>query len=247
MALPTVIAKNQTVTEIYLPRLGQTVPPTPGQIVLSDFASFYEIASDPLLHSSVTGGTIVLNDGTSDLNAGEGIAYIDATGNFCGPTGTITGNTLVRLDGTTGRYSKTTGITVDDSNNINTPGNLTAGTVTITSPGTGPTDGVSRASHETLRQLIHFIDSGPAEGFASGAFCEVLPTGSPFPTSEIWWTSAAKTSKIVSTDTTYNTNKTIATETWKMYDTDGTTLLATVLDTYAYSTVFISNITRTIS
>lgn len=107
--------------------------------------------------------------------------------------------------------------------------------------------GISEAQHKTLRQLIHFIDSGPAEGFASGAYLEILPSGNPFPTSEIWYTSAAKTDKIVELSTTYNSNKTIATEVWRVYDTDGSTVLATITDTYAYSGVIITDITRTIA
>jgi len=43
---------------------------------------------------------------------------------------------------------------------------------------------ITASDHEILRQLIHFIDSGgPADGFASGAYKEILPTGNPFPTS----------------------------------------------------------------
>src|SRR5436190_1833013 len=40
-----------------------------------------------------------------------------------------------------------------------------------------------KADHPGLRQLIHFIEHGPAEGFASGAYRELLPAASPFPTS----------------------------------------------------------------
>lgn len=102
--------------------------------------------------------------------------------------------------------------------------------------------------HRALRQLIHFIESGPAEGFASGAYFEVLPAGDPFPTSEIWWESAAKLKKIVSLDTTWNANKTIATETWKVYDaSDGSTVLATVTDTHSYSGPFLTSTTRSIA
>jgi hypothetical protein len=48
--------------------------------------------------------------------------------------------------------------------------------------------------HNTFRQLIHFIDDGPGEGFPSGSYREVL--GIPFPTGIIWWESAAKAAKI---------------------------------------------------
>ena len=104
--------------------------------------------------------------------------------------------------------------------------------------------GMSEAQHKALRQLIHFIDSGPADGFVSGAYHETL--SGPFPTSYIWWTSAAKTAKIVELTLTRNSNKTPATEEWKMYDTDGTTVLVTVTDTISYSGIFETTRTRTI-
>ena len=55
--------------------------------------------------------------------------------------------------------------------------------------------GLSAADHKVLRQLIHFIDDGPAEGFTSGAYREVI--GGLFPTSIVWWESASKLKKIV--------------------------------------------------
>ena len=44
--------------------------------------------------------------------------------------------------------------------------------------------GVSEETHKTLLQLVHFLDEGPGEGFASGATKEV--TGTVFPTVELW-------------------------------------------------------------
>lgn len=105
--------------------------------------------------------------------------------------------------------------------------------------------GLTPAQHEVLRQLIHFIDDGPAEGFPSGSYKETTPSG-PFPTSEIWWESSAKLKKIVSLDTTW-TGATITQEVWKIYDTDGSTVLATVTDVIAYSGVFEATRTRTIA
>jgi len=105
--------------------------------------------------------------------------------------------------------------------------------------------GITASQHKALRDLIHFLEEGPADGFTSGAFMEQLPSADPFPTSAIWYTSAAKTDKIVEQTITYNANKTINTDTWKMYDTDGSTVLVTLVDTYAYTGVFIDSITRT--
>lgn len=88
------------------------------------------------------------------------------------------------------------------------------------------------------------INDGPSH--FTGLFEETLPTGDPFPTSEIWWTSAAKVTKVLEATTTYNANKTVNTEEFKVYHADGT-LRTTVLDTYTYSSVFASTRTRTIS
>lgn len=106
--------------------------------------------------------------------------------------------------------------------------------------------GISADDHRTLRQLIHLADGGgPFEGFASGA---VLDTGPiPFPTASIWYTSAAKTQKIVEQIVTYNANRTLATEQWKAYALDGTTVAATVTDVISYNGVFEIARTRTIA
>lgn len=106
---------------------------------------------------------------------------------------------------------------------------------------------LSEDAHAALRTLAHFIYEGPAEGFASGAYKETLPIEDAFPTSEIWYTSSAKTHKIVELTVTYNDNRTINTEEWKVYATDGSTVLATVTDTIVYSGVFESSRTRTVT
>jgi hypothetical protein len=107
--------------------------------------------------------------------------------------------------------------------------------------------GLSEVQHSALRQLIHFINEGPAEGFATGAYKEILPAGSPFPTSVIWWESAAKTQKIVEKTLTYNGVSPSQIQ-WKMYDVDGTTVLTTVTDSITYiNNVFESSRTRAIA
>jgi hypothetical protein len=134
-------------------------------------------------------------------------------------------------------------ITRDASGNLTLEDGL-VGPFTLTQLSSG--GGISESQHRALRQLIHFIDNGPTNGFASGAFRENLPSANPFVTSVTWWTSSAKTHKIVEKLITY-TGVLATTVQWKMYDTDGTTVLATVTDAITYSGIFESNRTRTIA
>jgi hypothetical protein len=106
--------------------------------------------------------------------------------------------------------------------------------------------GLTAEQHKVLRQLIHFIDDGPAEGFPSGCYKETLPAGNPFPTSEIWYESNAKLKKIVSLSTTWVAAK-ITQEVWEIYDTDGATVLWRITDAITYSGVFETSKTRTIA
>jgi len=101
--------------------------------------------------------------------------------------------------------------------------------------------GLTEGAHKALRQLIHFMSGkGPGDGFGSGPYASgVLPEGDPFPTSETWYATAADkaagTGKIARQEWTYNTNKTLATEKWIVYKSDGTSEAATATDTISYS------------
>lgn len=108
--------------------------------------------------------------------------------------------------------------------------------------------GITPSEHETLRQLIHFIDNGPGDGFASGAVRTTAPSGNPFPTEICWFLDDTLTTKLVDKLTTYNTNQVPTTITWNMYDTDGITIVHTVVDTFTYvNNVFESSRSRSIS
>lgn len=109
--------------------------------------------------------------------------------------------------------------------------------------------GITATQHKTLRQLIHLADiGGPYEGFASGAYRETLPANDPFPTSIIWWESSSKLKKIVEKNISYASGKSTPTPiTYKVYDTDGSTILATVTDNIAYSGINELSRTRTIT
>lgn len=110
----------------------------------------------------------------------------------------------------------------------------------------GPGPVVNPITHPQLRQLIHFIEEGPAEGFPSGATKQILPSGEPFPTQVIWWLDVGMTKKIVDKTVTRNFNKTPSTIVWRMFDVNGTTILTTITDIITYSGVFEVNRVRTI-
>lgn len=99
--------------------------------------------------------------------------------------------------------------------------------------------GITAGQHQVLRQLIHFIDEGPASGFATGAFKEVI--GGLFPTQIIWWESAAKAQKIVEKiidrTTPPATNLYPTSVTWRVYAPGPGvgTVVGEVVDTITYS------------
>ena len=98
-------------------------------------------------------------------------------------------------------------------------------------------------THEQLRQLIHFIDEGPANGFASGAYKEV--TGTLYPSAIIWYDSAAPGHKKIVEKLITWTNVLPTTIVWNMYDATGA-VVATVTDIITYSGVYETNRTRLI-
>lgn len=106
----------------------------------------------------------------------------------------------------------------------------------------GSGSGITADQHKALLQLIHFIDEGPAEGFTTGATKTV--TGGAFPTSILW--KRADTTKLVEQVVTW-TGTLPTTVQWKVYDTDGTTVLATVTDTISYSGPFETSRSRAIA
>lgn len=106
---------------------------------------------------------------------------------------------------------------------------------------------LSPYDHEILRQLIHFIDEGPADGFTSGAYKETTPFGAFLPTSVIWYVDNTKTKIIVSESIVWSGIVPI-TITWEVYKTDGVTVAHTVSDSITYTnTIFEATRTRTIS
>lgn len=98
-------------------------------------------------------------------------------------------------------------------------------------------------SHAQLRQLVHLAENGPYELLGSGSTLDTGPQ--PFPTASIWRDVSGK--KMVEKLWTRNVNKTPSAITWKMYDSDGTTVLAQAVDSITYQGTFEVSRTRTIT
>jgi hypothetical protein len=95
---------------------------------------------------------------------------------------------------------------------------------------------IGLVEHKALRHLIHFMsENGPGDGFGSGPYYSETAYSGVFPTSETWYETSGKVKKIASYAVTYNANKTIATETWTVFKTDGTNKAAEAVDTISYS------------
>jgi len=97
----------------------------------------------------------------------------------------------------------------------------------------GAASGISEAQHKALKDLIHFIDDGPADGWASGAYKENTYSGLKV-TSEVWYIDNTKVDKIASKDISYTELK-ATTEVWKVYAADGSTVLVTLTDSITYT------------
>ncbi len=106
------------------------------------------------------------------------------------------------------------------------------------------TEVVCQDNHKTLKHLIHFINDGPGDGFFSSTFKET--SGIPFIDRITWWDSSLKQNRIFQTEFTRSLNKTTTTRSYKMYDTDGFTILSKATDVITFvSGIFEQSRTRT--
>jgi len=120
-----------------------------------------------------------------------------------------------------------------------------ANTTWIAIAGSGST-GITSEDHKALRQLIHFLEDGPGDGFSTASLFKETE-GIPFPTRITWWDSAIQDKRIFQTEIT-SSGVFPVTETYKVYDTDGVTVLKTATDVITYaSQCFEVGRTRTIS
>jgi hypothetical protein len=85
---------------------------------------------------------------------------------------------------------------------------------------------------QVIAAQIAYFDAG-GNTVRNGAYREVLPAGSPFWTSDIWYTSVGKTQKIQETLRTLNATNLPTGVSVKQYDAGGA-LFRTVTDTITY-------------
>lgn len=100
-----------------------------------------------------------------------------------------------------------------------------------------PTATFTESDHDSVRQLVHFLDEeGPGHGFSSGA-ARVI-TGGLFPTDVTWWTEDPinSSAKKILKKTIDRTNPSAPTPiVWTIYSNDGTTVLQQLRDDVVYS------------
>jgi len=111
------------------------------------------------------------------------------------------------------------------------------------------TGGLTSEQHKTLRHAIHLIPNGPYDGYFDGylssdLYCTISPIGNPFPTQMIWYTSPDMFNKIIELNVIYNPNKTISSSVYFIYDSSNN-IIQTITESFQYSGIFVSNVTRT--
>lgn len=100
---------------------------------------------------------------------------------------------------------------------------------------TSASSGITDTDHKILRQLIHFINDGPGDGFYSNPFREI--SGGMFPDRITWWSDSNKTLRLFQTEITRSGIYPI-TESYKMYASNGTTIIAMATDSITYQGAF---------
>ena len=96
-----------------------------------------------------------------------------------------------------------------------------------------------------IRDLAAFLPDNIGPDISTAPYREITPAGSPFPTSVIWYESAAKTEKVVECVVTRNSLQQITQAVFTLYDTDGSTVLATATDVITYDATGIFETSRT--
>lgn len=201
---------------------------------------------------------------TGPSGGGTGSGATGPTGSTgpTGPTGSTgpTGGTgSAGATGGTGAPGPTgasgqTGSTGASGNTGSTGGTGASGSTGPTGPtgptgatgSTGSTGGTGATGPEDLRRLTFWAEQGgPFETFTTPYRENVLD--GVFPLKSTWYVDGTKAAKIVEEEVTYNPNRTIDTDTWRLYASDGSTVLLTAVDTIAYSGVIEASRERVIS
>lgn len=101
MPFPVIIANNQTISDIYLERIGEDVPGS-GSLNLTEIAVEYEIKADESLFNSVVAGDITLDFGQGDVGTGESIKFFNITTQETRqPVRALSDTNIASLSGTT--------------------------------------------------------------------------------------------------------------------------------------------------
>lgn len=96
----------------------------------------------------------------------------------------------------------------------------------------------SSQDHKTFRHLIHFINEGPGDGFYANPFREIeSDTSGKFTKRETWWSDSNKTIRLYQTEVTRSGIYPM-TQKYKMYASDGITILNQAVDVISYQGAF---------
>ncbi len=194
---------------------------------------FYEDESITLGTSSLDSPT---EDGQLNYVSGSGFrfreqGFIRTLQPYSNPTGSVAPTIF---DDVTKGYDKGSTWIVSSSQRAYILVDQTSGSA-VWKDITSASSGISSDDHKSLRQLIHFIDEGPGDGFYNNPFREVV--GGLFPNRVTWWSDSNKTVRLFQTEITRSGIYPV-TQNYKLYATDGFSILATATDTIFYQGAF---------
>jgi hypothetical protein len=148
---PTVIAENQTVSDVFLADIGATVPGS-GTFALHDYYYLHEIQGSLDLYTAIDNDELLINDGVTTLTKAQSLLFVtgvasaqDLQDGVVGPASSTT-NAIAKYGDTTGKSIVSTGITIDGSNVLSMGGNRISNLGTPTAS----TDAVTKAYADSL-------------------------------------------------------------------------------------------------
>ena len=75
--MATLVVKNNTGAEIFIPDIGTNVPAS-GQVIIDDIGNLLKFSRSNTLRQLISAGTVTLNDGTSDLSKIQASQFLQA-------------------------------------------------------------------------------------------------------------------------------------------------------------------------